>query len=149
MERQTLPLRLLKSAADGGYYFTDYQKQRMIIIKSRLIPKDFCVNVLGTVWTRDTSWIDKTIVNHERIHTAQQKEMLWLPFYLCYLIEWLVRLAIERNMMRAYRNISFEREAYAYGGDLDYLKRRKHYAWLRPGLRRARPAAGRQAQSRR
>ena len=46
---------------------------------------------------------------HEKIHIAQQKEMLVIPFYLWYFIEWLVRLFKKGN---AYQNISFEREAY-------------------------------------
>ena len=65
-------------------------------------------------------------MNHERIHTAQQREMLYVFFYLAYLLEWLVRLPMRGN---AYRNISFEREAYANQRDLDYLQRRRHFAW--------------------
>lgn len=102
-----------------------------MIIKSKLVPKGFCVNLFGTYWARDTSWIDKYVINHERIHTAQQKELLFIPFYLLYLLEWLVRLIQYRDTHRAYINISFEREAYANGRNLAYLSRRRHYAWLR------------------
>lgn len=101
-----------------------------MIIKSRLVPKNICVNLFGTFWARDISWIDKYVVNHERIHSAQQRELLWLPFYLFYVVEWLVRLIILRNHNKAYMSISFEREAYAHGHDLTYLPRRRHYAWL-------------------
>ena len=72
--------------------------------------------------------------NHEHIHAEQQKEMLlvgvilaialfpliglWailmLPvFFWCYILEWLFRIFQYRNTKKAYRNISFEREAYA------------------------------------
>ena len=102
-----------------------------MIIKCRFVPKDFCVNLFGTLWVKDPSWIDRHVVNHERIHTAQQRELLWIPFYLFYFVEWIIRLLIERNVNRAYMNLSFEREAYAHGHDLNYLSRRKHYAWLK------------------
>lgn len=104
---------------------------RPIIIQSKLMPKGFCVNIFGTLWARDTSWIDKYVVNHERIHSAQQRELLWIPFYVIYGIEFIVRLILVRNRMMAYYNISFEREAYTHGHDLTYLSRRKHYAWVR------------------
>ena len=94
------------------------------------MPKGICLNLFGTFWTRDPSWIDKYVINHERIHTAQQRELLFVPFYIVYLIEWVLRLAQYRNFKQAYYNISFEREAYRHGHDLRYLKNRWHYSWL-------------------
>lgn len=102
-----------------------------MMVKCRLIPKGICVNLFGTYWARDTSWIDKYVINHERIHTAQQRELLFIPFYILYVMEWLVRLVQYRNRHDAYMNISFEREAYANGHNLAYLPKRKRYAWLR------------------
>lgn len=105
---------------------------RPVLIKSRLVPKGFCVNIFGTLWARDLSWIDEKVINHERIHTAQQRELLFLGFYLIYLTEWLIRLVKYRHWFAAYKAISFEREAYRHGGDLTYLGRRRHYAqWRR------------------
>ena len=102
------------------------------IIKTNLVPKGIYLNFFGLFLTRDKSWIDKYIVNHERIHTAQQKEMLWIPFYIAYIIEWLFKLLKYRNSHRAYMDISFEREAYTHGHDLTYLTHRKHFAqWRR------------------
>lgn len=101
-----------------------------MIIKSRLIPKGFCVNLFGTFWARDPSWIDKYVINHEKIHTAQQRELLFVPFYIIYLIEWCVKCLKYRNRKEAYYNISFEREAYRHGNDLTYLPNRKHYSWI-------------------
>lgn len=101
-----------------------------MIVKCPLIPKGICLNLFGVFLARDTSWIDKYVVNHERVHNAQQKELLYVPFYLLYLIEWVVRLVQYRRWKDAYYNISFEREAYAHGHDLNYLKRRRHYSWL-------------------
>lgn len=70
------------------------------------------------------------IVNHERIHWRQQMEMLILPFYICYLTEFLIR-RIRKNRAMAYVSISFEREAFDHHHDLNYLKNRKPYSWLK------------------
>lgn len=94
------------------------------------MPEGMCLNLFGTLWARDTSWIDKYVINHERIHDAQQRELLYLPFYILYIVEWLFRLVQFRNFRKAYRGISFEREAYAHGHDLGYLSGRRHYAFL-------------------
>lgn len=102
----------------------------MKIIKCRLIPEGYCVNLFGTFWARDTSWIDRYVVNHERIHTAQQREMLFLPFYIFYLIELCIRRFQHHTRKEAYYNISFEREAYKHGKNTDYLKTRKYFAWI-------------------
>ncbi|MEX0995648.1 MAG: hypothetical protein WDZ45_01210 [Flavobacteriaceae bacterium] len=69
-------------------------------------------------------------MNHERIHLRQQLELLILPFYLWYGLEFLLRLLYFRNRYKAYRNISFEREAYSNEADLYYLKRRKFWAFI-------------------
>ena len=102
-----------------------------MIVKCRLIPKGYCVNLFGTFWARDTSWINKYVINHERIHTAQQLELLFIPFYIVYLIEWCIRLFQYKNWKEAYYNISFEREAYKHGNDLQYLKNRELYSWIK------------------
>ena len=53
-------------------------------------------------------------VTHEMVHTYQQRELLFILFFLLYLLEYLVRLVQYRfNTFEAYRNISFEREAFA------------------------------------
>lgn len=73
------------------------------------------------------------MLNHELIHTAQMKELLYLPFYLLYGMEWLIRLVMYRNAKEAYCNISFEREAYDMQNNFHYIidKERKPYAFLK------------------
>lgn len=93
--------------------------------------KGYCMNLFGTIWARDTSWIDSYVINHERIHTAQQRELFFIPFYILYVMEWSVRLIQYRDLDKAYRNISFEREAYTNGHDLTYLKTRKPFSFLK------------------
>ena len=75
--------------------------------------------------------LTRRLVVHERIHLLQQLEMLIIPFYLCYLLEYLVRLLHYRSGHKAYRNISFEREAYDQDANFSYLKQRPFWGWLR------------------
>lgn len=68
--------------------------------------------------------------NHEHIHGEQQKEMLVIFFLLWYGIEWVVRLIQYKDAHKAYRNISFEREAYTNENNQTYIPSRKHYSWI-------------------
>lgn len=70
------------------------------------------------------------LLNHEYIHLKQQTEMLVFPFYLWYGIEYIVRRIQFKNHYAAYRNISFEREAYANDHKRNYLNERKFWAFL-------------------
>lgn len=67
---------------------------------------------------------------HEHIHGKQQKEMLLIGFYLWYIVEYLVRLIQKRNHDKAYRSISFEKEAYGNQYCQYYLDGRHPFAWL-------------------
>ena len=74
---------------------------------------------------------DDIFINHERIHIRQQAELLVIPFYLLYLTEYIFRLIQYRNSQEAYRNISFEREAYEMEDDLYYLENRKPWSFIK------------------
>ncbi len=74
---------------------------------------------------------DKVFINHERIHLKQQLELLVIPFYFVYLTEYVIRLFQYRNSREAYRNISFEREAYEMETELSYLKNRKFWSFVK------------------
>ncbi len=74
---------------------------------------------------------DEAFINHERIHIRQQAELLVLPFYLIYFVEYIIRVLQYRDTQKAYRNISFEREAYYNEDDLDYLKNRKLWSFMK------------------
>ena len=56
------------------------------------------------------------------------KEMLYILFYIWYIIEWIIRLFMKGN---AYRNISFEREAYGNEHNMNYLNERNKFNWLK------------------
>lgn len=82
------------------------------------------------ILTHKQDALDSFFINHERIHLRQQVELLILPFYLWYGIEFVIRLLILRDKNQAYRSISFEREAYENEKDLNYLKSRSFWSFL-------------------
>jgi hypothetical protein len=73
---------------------------------------------------------DSALINHEKIHLRQQLELLVLPFYVLYITEWLCRTVWYMDGYRAYKNISFEREAYANENNQDYLLQRRPLSFL-------------------
>jgi hypothetical protein len=73
--------------------------------------------------------LTRRLVTHERIHLRQQAEMLILPFYLWYLLEYGIRYLHYKNGFMAYRNISFEREAYAHDKNYAFLSTRGFWHW--------------------
>lgn len=79
----------------------------------------------------DKKRINEVRLNHEVIHLRQQLEMLILPFYLWYTIEYIIRVIQYRNWDVAYKNISFEREAYSNEKNINYLQQRKFCSWVK------------------
>ena len=104
-------------------------------IVNNIIPfKDFTALTLWPfIFVRkdEEKYYTDVVERHEYIHGEQQKEMLIVLFYVWYGIEWLIKWVYYRNSMTAYKNISFEREAYKNQNDLAYLDIRKHYAWTK------------------
>lgn len=70
---------------------------------------------------------DTQMRRHEGIHWQQQVEMLIIPFYVWYFVEWLIRLVT--NTRNAYRMISFEQEAYKNEKNPAY--KRNGFDWLK------------------
>ena len=103
----------------------------MKVVINKLIP--FKGYIAMTVWPiifarRELS---KYVVNHENIHGEQQKELLIIPFYIIYCIEYLIKLCITFSHINAYYSISFEQEANINEHDLNYIPTRKHYRWIK------------------
>ena len=87
------------------------------------IRKDMHKNIIGTIRFR-------RLINHEKIHFRQQLELLIIPFYIWYLTEWCIKAYLYKSWNQGYREISFEREAYANDVDLEYFKKRKILKFL-------------------
>ena len=73
---------------------------------------------------------DDILLNHEKIHLKQQKELLWIFFFVIYFIELLAKIAIYKRLKLAYRNISFEREAYLYEYDFNYTGTKPFWSFI-------------------
>lgn len=111
----------------------------MKIIYNDIIPfKGFkCLNFFGLLFVRnDTSPLNSVDISHEAIHTKQMMEMLYIFFYIWYGIEYLIRYFQYPTAHQAYRNISFEREAYYNQWNENYIKERKHFVWLTKYLKK-------------
>jgi hypothetical protein len=59
------------------------------------------------------------------------QEMLWVFYYLWYGIEYVIVRLFHRKQNNAYHDISFEEEAHNNDENVEYLKTRKHYAWIK------------------
>lgn len=103
-----------------------------LIISKFWVPKGFSgITVYPFIFARENYLrTHKTFVNHEKIHLRQQIELLIIPFFIWYVLEFLVRLIQYKNRKKAYRNISFEREAYANESNSDYLTKRKFFSFF-------------------
>ncbi len=103
----------------------------MIIVRNDFLPFDGykAMTVWPFIFVRSGCTFSDTDMNHEEIHGRQQLEMLVLPFFLWYVLEWVVRLFA--NAGNAYRSISFEREAYANEHDRQYLSKRKTWSFVK------------------
>lgn len=105
----------------------------MKVIRSQFLPlKGFtAINLFGFVFARrDCLPLTERILNHEAIHSRQIKELLFVGFYILYVLEWLIRLLYFRDSKKAYKAISFEKEAFENDANTNYLNNRKQFAFL-------------------
>lgn len=104
----------------------------MIVVSKYLVPNGYTgLTVFPFIFLKEEHLKqDRFLLNHETIHLKQQLELLILPFFIWYLVEFLARLVKSGNWYKAYRAISFEKEAYENQNDLDYLKTRPFWKFL-------------------
>ena len=94
----------------------------MIIIRNNIIPfKGFAaINLFGVLFVRKNVKLSEKLIIHESIHTAQMRELFYIPFYIKYLYYY---------SLYGYRNNPFEKEAYLNQSDNTYLKTRPKFNW--------------------
>lgn len=104
----------------------------MILISKYFIPKGYAgIALYPFVILKESEFkSNRSLINHEYIHIKQQQELLVVLFYFFYYIEFLIRLFQYKNWNLAYRNTSFEREAYQNEKDLNFLKTRPFWNFL-------------------
>lgn len=88
------------------------------------------INLFGILFTKNKN-LSKRTINHERIHTKQMKEMLYIFFYLWYDLEYIIIRLFHVKQNDAYHDVSLEEEAHNNDDNQDYLFIRKYYAWLK------------------
>ena len=103
----------------------------------KLLHRSFgAITLFGHVFIRKSKealikWLDtfsgRKMANHERIHMKQAESFKtkYFGFYCYYLGYWVKNLFIYGPNMDAYRNIPFEREAYA--NDLNFEYNETHW----------------------
>ena len=105
----------------------------MILYYKYLVPKGYMgLTVFPFVFLKDKKFKkNKRLINHEYIHLKQQLEILIIPFFIWYGIEFLIRLIQYKDKHLAYKNISFEREAYQNESNVKYLNQRGFWQFLK------------------
>ena len=105
----------------------------MIFISKYIVPKGYTgITIFPFVFLKSKQLKgNQILINHEKIHLKQQLELIIIPFYIVYGIEFLIRLIQYKNWHKAYLNISFEREAYTNQSNLNYLKQRSFWRFLK------------------
>lgn len=95
-------------------------------------PKGYsAINLFTFVFTKDEKCLSKTLLYHEQIHSKQIKELFFIFFYVFYFVEFFIKLLVFRNWDKAYRNVSFEKEAYENQNNFNYMQSRKRFAWIK------------------
>jgi len=104
----------------------------ILIVAKYLIPKGYSgLAAFPFVLVKKAGYKENRIfINHEKIHLRQQLELLIIPFFIWYSLEFLIRWYYYQDKNVAYRNLSFESEAYANESNLEYLETRKYFSFL-------------------
>lgn len=108
--------------------------KKMKIKYNKYIPFEgfSAINVFGVIYAKHGTYISPTTIRHERIHTAQMKEMLYIFFYIWYGIEWFIRFLCTLDSHKAYKSMGFEKEAYSNQHKMVYIEdERKFWNWVK------------------
>lgn len=126
--------RFFPNKEEMDKYYEDKKKKKIknispkVIIVNKLPFKwALAINLFGKVYAiRELKEIE---LQHELIHSLQMKDLGYIKFYILYLYEW-IKLAIKcKSILEGYKQISFEKEAYTYQNDVDYIINKVDYVW--------------------
>ena len=104
-----------------------------VIVAKYLIPKGFSgLTIFPFIFLKGKKDVSNPVMmQHEKIHIRQQIELFILAFFIWYGTEYFIRILQYKNKHLAYRNISFEREAYANESQNNFLQNRKFWNFLK------------------
>lgn len=106
------------------------ENSRLPVWLSKIVPIDVYAFSFA-FWVVCRGEMSEKTKNHETIHYRQQLELLFIFQWVLYGLFHVINLFRYKDGAIAYYENPFEREAYDNDQDLDYLKTRKHYAWVR------------------
>ena len=113
----------------------DKSKGLLFFINPLLPVKGYSfMNICAIMFTRSEDYIKRmsqATVTHEKTHTKQILEMGIVFFYLWYVLEWFVRLFIDKNGHTAYRNISPPSPPTSAAEHPEYKRKTFSYGWLK------------------
>lgn len=102
----------------------------ILIINKHLVPPS-AVGI--TLWPfiifKAEKYATEAKINHEYIHIRQCNEMLVIPFYVLYVLNFLINLILMNP--KPYKSIVFEKEAFGNEEDPTYLDNRKFWQWTK------------------
>lgn len=109
-----------------------------LIEESRIVRglgKLFKTNLRGMaiypfVMLKDTKLEMPDVYNHELIHIKQMEETGVIGHALIWFFDVVWKTCKYRSASKAYRNLMFEKEAYAHMDEMGYVEKRKPFAWL-------------------
>jgi hypothetical protein len=106
-----------------------FENSRVPVWLSKIAPIEIgAINIGFLVFSRGQ--ISKTTRRHEKIHYIQQIELLFVLHWILYGAFWLIGLVRYRDGAKAYREIPFEREAYANQKKYTYFQKRPFWNWV-------------------
>lgn len=82
------------------------------------------------IWICKLTKDEVKLVRHEKIHFLQQIELLFIFHWMLYALFYIIARSKGHGHYAAYRHNPFELEAYACEADVDYLTKRKFFAWM-------------------
>ena len=104
----------------------------MVIISENIVPNGYLgITLFPFIFLKSKKLADnEVLLNHEKIHLRQQLELLIIPFYLIYTLEFLLHLLLKRKWKLAYSGISFEKEAFVNEANPNYLNNRRFWSFM-------------------
>ena len=106
------------------------ENSKIPVILSKFAPINIGAITLGPV-VLSRGKISDITRNHETIHFQQYLETAFIGFLILYVVYFLRAAAKYGFTRESYLKIKFEQEAHKHDLDLEYLKKRRRYAWLK------------------
>lgn len=107
-----------------------YENSKIPVFLSYFCPIDiFAITIFEYIFCRGK--INNEILNHEKIHVMQWRELYYVGFMFLYVYYYFYNAIIKMEgfSRTAYLNIPFEKEAFQNMNNLNYLATRKKFAW--------------------